>query len=81
MWIIGIIAAIALSAMLARTYRYHAQRQSMNEEDVANLLQRRLDGAVGGSQEWANFVDVPFKNPHLETIRKRCAEFDSLVTE
>jgi hypothetical protein len=81
MWIIGIISAAAILAILIKTFRYHARRQSMNHKDVADLLQRRLEGAVGQSQEWANFVDAPFKNPHLEAIRTRCREFDSLVTE
>ena len=81
MWIIGIVSGIALSAILVMTHRYHARRQSMNDQDVADLLERRLNGAVGQSREWANFVDVPFKNPHLEAIRKRCLEFDSLVSE
>jgi len=81
MWVIGIVFAIALFAFVAKTYRYSVRRQGMTDEDVADLLQRRLDGAVGQSQEWANFVDVPFKNHHLEAIRRRCFEFDSLVTE
>jgi hypothetical protein len=81
MWIIGIVSAAALLAVLIKTYRYHVRRQSMNDQDVVDLLQRRLDGAVGQSREWANFVDAPFQNPRLEAIRTRCWEFDSLVSE
>jgi hypothetical protein len=81
MWIIGDVSVIAIFAMLVTTYRYHARRQSINDQDIADLLQRRLDGAVGQSHEWAKFVDASFKNPHLEAIRRRCLDFDSLVTE
>jgi hypothetical protein len=81
MWIIEIVLAIALAGVLAKTYRSHARRQSMNDEEVADLLQRRLDGAVGQSHEWANFVDVPFNDAQLEAIRKRCTQFDLLATE
>jgi hypothetical protein len=81
MWIVGIVSVIVLIAILATTYRYHTRRQNMTDQDVADLLERRLDGAVGQSREWANFVDVPFKNPRLEAIRRRSCEFDSLVSE
>jgi|SRR5277367_2016067 len=81
MWIIGIVSAVALCSLLIKTYRYHARRQRMNDQDIADLLERRLEGAVGQSNEWANFVDASFKDPRLETIRRRCSEFDSLVTE
>jgi hypothetical protein len=81
MWMIGIVSAIAIFALFAEVHRYHVRRQAMNDKDVADLLQRRLDGAVGQSREWAKFVDAPFKDPRLEAIRRRCWEFDSLVTE
>jgi hypothetical protein len=70
MRIIGIVCTIALFALLAKTYDYHTRRQSMNDKDIADLLQRRLDGAEGQSREWANFVDASFKKPRLEAIRK-----------
>jgi hypothetical protein len=74
-------AASGIALLLIAMNRYHVHRQRVGKAEVIDLLQRRLDGAVGQSQEWTRFTDAPFKDPWLESVRRRCLDFDLLVTE
>jgi hypothetical protein len=79
MWIVGALA-IALGFLLVRAHHYHTRRQQMSDREVADLLERHLDGTARG-WEWANFTDSSFRDAHLEGIRKRSIQFDLLLTD
>jgi len=42
--------------------------------DIADIIQRFLDGALRDSWEWDDFISVPLADPVLETVRRRCAD-------
>jgi hypothetical protein len=41
--------------------------------DIADIIQRFLDGTSRDSWEWDDFISVPLADPVLETVRRRCA--------
>jgi hypothetical protein len=41
--------------------------------DIADIIQRFLDGTPRDSWEWDDFISVALEDPVLETVRRRCA--------
>jgi len=51
----------------------------MNCEEVAQLIERFLEGRGLYPQEWNDFVDTPQKDSALENYRQQCSKLDPLV--
>jgi hypothetical protein len=47
--------------------------------EIADLIERFLNGTSLYSQEWNDFVEHSQPDRNLETYRKRCDELDPLV--
>ena len=42
--------------------------------EVADIVQRFLDGTSLDPWEWDDFISVPLADPALDSVRRRCAE-------
>jgi hypothetical protein len=51
----------------------------MNNEEVAQLIERFLEGRSLYPQEWNDFVDISQKDNVIENYRRQCDELDPLV--
>jgi hypothetical protein len=56
-----------------------AWKKDMTLPEVAQLIERFLDGKSLYPQEWNDFVDTPQKNKEVDKFRRRCYELDPLV--
>jgi hypothetical protein len=54
-------------------------KKNMNAEEVAQLIERFLEGQSLYPQEWNDFVDTPQEDPAINVCRKECEELDPLV--
>jgi hypothetical protein len=41
--------------------------------EVADVIERFLDGSGGDPWAWDDFISIPLKDPDLEAVRRRCA--------
>jgi hypothetical protein len=48
----------------------------MNNEEVAQLIERFLEGRSLYPQEWNDFVDISQKDNVIENYRRQCDELD-----
>ena len=51
----------------------------MNAREVANLIERFLDGKSLHPAEWNEFVDVSQHDKRVDVYRRRCNQLDPLV--
>lgn len=56
-----------------------AWKKDMTLPEVAQLIERFLDGKSLYPQEWNDFVDTPQQNKEVDEFRKRCYELDPLI--
>jgi hypothetical protein len=56
-------------------------RADLDYSEMAQLIERFLDGTSLYPQEWNDFVDCSQSDPEMEVYRKRCDELDPLVNE
>jgi hypothetical protein len=54
-------------------------KRDKNLTEVADLIERYLDGASLYPQEWNDFVDSSQRRKDVDIYRKRCSELDLLV--
>jgi hypothetical protein len=54
-------------------------KKNMNSEEVAQLLERFLEGRSLYPQEWNDFVDTVQDDSVIENCRRQCGELDPLV--
>ena len=54
-------------------------KRSRTARDVADLIERFLEGRSLYPQEWNDFVDASQRNKTVEGYRRRCNELDPLV--
>jgi len=54
-------------------------KRSMNAADVADLIERFLQGKIRYPQEWNDFVDASQRDKKIEAYRRRCYDLDPLV--
>ncbi len=47
--------------------------------DIAELIERFLDGQSSYPQEWNDFIEVSHKDRIIEVYRKRCYDLDPVV--
>jgi hypothetical protein len=53
--------------------------RELSAANVAQLIERFLDGTSLYPQEWNDFVETPLPSNTAEAYRKRCYELDPLV--
>ena len=54
-------------------------KKNMNNEEVAQLIERFLEGRSLYPQEWNDFVDTMQGDSVIENYRRQCGELDPLV--
>jgi len=54
-------------------------RKPRNADEIADLIERFLNGASAYPQEWNDFVEHSHPDKALDTYRKRCDLLDPLV--
>ena len=54
-------------------------KKNMNNEEVAQLIERFLEGRSLYPQEWNDFVDTMQTESVIENYRRQCGELDPLV--
>jgi hypothetical protein len=54
-------------------------RRSRTESEVADLIERFLDGRSAYPQEWNDFVECSEPDPMLDVYRRKCYELDPEV--
>lgn len=55
------------------------RKRSKDAAEVADLIERFLNGRSLYPQEWNDFVDASQRNKKIDLYRKRCSELDPLV--
>ena len=55
------------------------RRKPKNAAEIANIVDRFLNGTSLYPQEWNDFVECRHPDAHLDSYRKRCYELDPLV--
>ena len=53
--------------------------RAKNQAEVADLIERFLEGNSLYPQEWNDFVDTSQKDAVIENYRRQCDELDPLV--
>ena len=48
--------------------------KELTAEDVADIIERFLDGTSRDRWEWDDFISVPLTDPVLEAVRQRCGQ-------
>ena len=54
-------------------------KKNMNNEEVAQLIERFLERRSSYAQEWNDFVDTSQEDSLVEIARRQCNELDPLV--
>jgi hypothetical protein len=54
-------------------------RKPMTADEIADVIERFLDGSSAYPQEWNDFVECPHAEPQLDSYRKRCDVLDPEV--
>lgn len=54
-------------------------KRDRNSQEVAQLIERFLDGKSLYPQEWNDFVDGRLRDKRIDAYRKRCDELDPFV--
>ena len=54
-------------------------RRSKSATEVADLIERFVEGRSLYPQEWNDFVESSQHDPNIDTFRKRCDQLDPLV--
>ena len=54
-------------------------RREKTGPEIADIIERFLDGRSLYPQEWNDFVEIPQRQENLEAYRKRCDQLDPLV--
>lgn len=54
-------------------------KRNKNASEVADLIERFLEGRSLHPQEWNDFVDASQRDKRIDEIRRRCYELDPLV--
>jgi hypothetical protein len=55
------------------------KRKSKNATEIADVVERFLNGTSLYPQEWNDFVECRHADAHLDSYRKRCYELDPMV--
>ena len=58
---------------MIRFRRGQKRREMRDPIEVADLIERFVNGTGTDPWEWDDFVSVPIPDPRLESIRQRCA--------
>jgi len=53
--------------------------QARTATEIADIIERFVNGTSLYAQEWNDFVDCKQSNQKLDSYRKRCDELDPLV--
>ena len=81
----GVVCGAALFVFLFRRIRAPRgqradfRRKSRNAAEIADIVERFLNGKSLYPQEWNDFVECRHLDAHLDSYRKRCYELDRLV--
>jgi hypothetical protein len=59
--------------------RFKSSNRSKTASEVADLVERFLDGRSSYPQEWNDFVDGSQRDKAVEVYRKRCYDLDPRV--
>ncbi len=54
-------------------------KKNMSREEVAEVIERFLEGRSSYPQEWNDFVDTPQQEAAIDNYRRQCYELDPLV--
>lgn len=80
-----VLWALALPAMVYFFFVFYGgqraafRRKPKNAAEIADTVERFLNGRSLYPQEWNDFVECEHPNAHLDSYRKRCHELNSLV--
>jgi hypothetical protein len=79
------LEALILPAMVYFFFVFYGGQQeafrskSKNATEIADIVERFLNGASLYPQEWNDFVEGRYPDAQLDSYRKRCYELDPLV--
>ena len=76
-WIV--CTTIGIGTLFWWLRRARNKRESMSDADVASVIEHYIHG--GSRWEWGDFVEVRFRNPRLERLRKTCLEAESKLPD
>jgi hypothetical protein len=80
-----LLLALALPAMVYFFFVFYGgqkaafRRKERTATEIADLIERFLNGESLYPQEWNDFVECKHPNPVLDSYRRRCGELDPLV--
>ena len=77
--LVVLIARFAESVEALSTVRWRKSKRNKTEPEVADLIERFLEGRSLYPQEWNDFVDSSQRSEKVESYRKRCYELDAIV--
>ena len=75
-WVIVAIVCASVGAILLHAL---SKRREMSASQMADLIERFLNGKSRYPQEWNDFVDSSQRDKELDLFRKRCYELDPLI--
>jgi hypothetical protein len=83
--VVKTLGALILPAMVYLFFVFYGgqqaafRRKSKNATEIADIVERFLNGTSLYPQEWNDFVECRHPDAHLDSCRKRCDELDPLV--
>jgi hypothetical protein len=75
-WWVGLLLVSCLIAILLSS---PSKGRSLTAPQIADLIERFLDGTSLYPQEWNDFVERSQRDKEMDRFRKRCSELDPLV--
>lgn len=76
---IAVIAAVLLIVAFLILGSVRSKGRNLTAIEMANLIERFLDGRSLHPQEWNDFIERSQRDRDLDRFRKRCYELDPLV--
>jgi hypothetical protein len=76
LWVAVLVASVVVGTILLHG---HSKRRQMSSSQMADLIERFLDGKSRYPQEWNEFVDSSQRDKKMDLLRKRCYELDPLI--